>query len=163
MSKTNALIGLIVLIGIGGLIMFPKIKSNIDEDSNRPKIAGPQSPPPSSNTIQEKIPTETVKTPEAEIIKKVSPIIRTIIFNSTSYSPSILSISSGEKVTFKNESDKNMWPASDPHPAHTNFSDFDSKGVIAPGGIYEFVFEKTGTYTYHDHRTPSIKGIIIVN
>lgn len=60
-----------------------------------------------------------------------------------------------------------MWVATDPHPDHTAYPEFDV--LRANGGKYpeprndfSFTFDKVGTWTYHNHTNPTDKGKIIV-
>ena len=66
------------------------------------------------------------------------------------------------KQMFKNKSTTDFWPASDPHPTHTGYPGFDSGKAVAANGKFNFQFNKAGTWGYHDHLNPGIKGTIIV-
>ncbi len=68
----------------------------------------------------------------------------------------------GTAVTFKNNSDKPHWVASDPHPAHTDLPGFDAKAAIAPGASYTYTFDKVGRWLYHDHLNPAFGGAVVV-
>ena len=85
-----------------------------------------------------------------------------IAFNGTAFTPSQLTIKNGDVVVFKNESDKSFWPASAPHPQHTNYPEFDPKKAIPSGQTWQFKFTKTGTWNFHDHLTPTAFGKITV-
>jgi plastocyanin len=84
-------------------------------------------------------------------------------FDGTSFSPNTVNIKAGDIVVFKNNSQQDFWPASNPHPIHTDYPEFDAKKNIPPGGKYQFQFEKVGTWGYHDHLNPSITGTIVVS
>ncbi|MBI3577178.1 hypothetical protein HY086_04030 [Candidatus Gottesmanbacteria bacterium] len=71
-------------------------------------------------------------------------------------------ISVGSMVTFRTVTGKYFWPASDPHPTHTVYRDFDPKRALAPADSWSFRFDRVGTWSYHDHLAPSIVGTIIV-
>lgn len=86
----------------------------------------------------------------------------TIRMNDTSYGPVNLKIKAGAKVTFVNDSKDYRWPASDLHPSHLIFPEFDSKEALPPGASWSFVFEKTGEWGYHDHLAPYITGTVTV-
>jgi len=88
--------------------------------------------------------------------------VHEISFSGTAFSPANLTIKNGDIVVFKNNSNKNFWPASAPHPQHTDYPEFDAKKEIAPGGLYQFKFTKTGAWGFHDHRTPTAFGRITV-
>lgn len=86
----------------------------------------------------------------------------TVTATDTGFSPSQLTIKSGETVVFLNQSSSAVWPASDPHPIHTGLPGFDAKHGLAHGESYEFTFVKTGSFGYHNHLNPSTRGTIVV-
>lgn len=88
--------------------------------------------------------------------------VHEISFSGTAFSPANLTIKNGDIVVFKNNSNKNFWPASGPHPSHTNYPEFDAKREMAPGEIFQFKFTKTGSWGFHDHLTPTAFGRIVV-
>jgi plastocyanin len=71
-------------------------------------------------------------------------------------------VKKGTKVTFVNNSTSAFQPASAPHPAHTDYPEFDPKRAIAAGASWEFTFDKVGTWRYHDHLNPTRFGTVIV-
>lgn len=88
---------------------------------------------------------------------------RTVItYSDTGFSPASVSVKAGTVVSFVNESGGPMWVASDPHPVHTLLSGFDALKGTDKGGTYEFTFAKVGTWTYHNHLKPAVKGTVIV-
>lgn len=82
-----------------------------------------------------------------------------VFYDGDVFAPSSVTIKVGQTITFKNTGSDPMWVASDPHPVHTNFSAFDQRTSTAE---YSFTFEKTGTYRYHNHLSPSDRGTVIV-
>ena len=93
-----------------------------------------------------------------------------ITYTDDGYSPSALEIKAGETVTFKNESQQSMWPASAMHPAHKEYpttggclgSAFDACMGVQPGDDWSFKFDIAGNWKYHDHLSPKNFGAIIV-
>jgi plastocyanin len=85
-----------------------------------------------------------------------------VTFSDSGFSPATVSVKQGTTVTFVNESNNPMWVASDPHPTHTLLPGFDQKASVTSGGTYEYTFVKVGTWTYHNHMNPSMKGTVIV-
>jgi plastocyanin len=85
-----------------------------------------------------------------------------VTYNGTAYTPSQLTIKNGDVVVFKNASATSFWPASAPHPTHTNYPEFDPKKAIGPGQTWQFKFTKTGTWAFHDHLNPTVTGKITV-
>ncbi|MSR85128.1 hypothetical protein EXS71_01675 [Candidatus Uhrbacteria bacterium] len=86
----------------------------------------------------------------------------TIQMNEQGFQPSSVTIAKGGKVIFKNTGSSDVWPASDPHPVHTNYSAFDSRGGIKSGESYEISFPDAKIYTFHDHLHPGSRGSVEV-
>jgi plastocyanin len=84
------------------------------------------------------------------------------ITSSGAFSPANLNIKKGDSVMWVNGDNSTRWPASDPHPTHTSYAGFDSRG-ITPGSSWSFVFNNTGTWGWHDHLNSSTKGTITVS
>ena len=76
--------------------------------------------------------------------------------------PKIVYITKGTKVTFSTVLDESFWPASNVHPFHTVYPEFDSRTPIPSGSTWSFVFDKDGRWTYHDHITATMSGVVIV-
>ena len=101
--------------------------------------------------------------------KKVTkPIegILTLVFqkqnDSYEYTPNKIKIHVNDTVTFVNGANIKFWPASNIHPTHGIYSDFDSKKSIESGSNWSFTFDKNGTWRFHDHLNPVAGGIIYV-
>jgi len=86
----------------------------------------------------------------------------TVHYTGTGFVPSNLSVKLGATVTFINDSDASMWVASNPHPVHTNYPEFDAKRAYIKGESYSFTFTRPGSWGYHNHLRPSDGGTIIV-
>ncbi len=95
-------------------------------------------------------------------VANVDVAVFDVTFDGTAFSPSKLQIKNGDIVRFKNNSDKDFWPASSPHPAHTDYPEFDPKKKLGPNSVWEFKFTQTGVWKFHDHLTPSAYGSITV-
>jgi plastocyanin len=85
-----------------------------------------------------------------------------LIMPDNSFEPTTAFVKVGTTVTFKNNSDKPHWVASDPHPTHTDLPGFDAKGAIDPGASYTYTFDKVGRWLYHDHLSPAFGGAVEV-
>ncbi len=86
----------------------------------------------------------------------------TITYTETGFSPADLTIKTGETIVFKNNSARAFWPASNDHPSHTIYPEFDPKKTIAAGESWSFTFTKVGSWKYHDHRAANLGGTITV-
>lgn len=78
------------------------------------------------------------------------------------FHPSKLVIKEGDTVTFKTNTNEAYWPASNPHPTHTEYPVFDPKKPIAPDSTWQFTFTQAGTFPFHDHIKSIYAGEIIV-
>ena len=85
-----------------------------------------------------------------------------VTYTERGFSPEIVEIAMGGTVTFKNEGARDLWVASNEHPEHTLYSEFDAKKGYTPGSEYTFTFEKSGSWQYHDHLKASLGGTVIV-
>ncbi len=65
-------------------------------------------------------------------------------------------------VIFINKDGKAHWPASNTHPTHELYPEFDPKRAIAPGQSWAFKPKRAGVWKYHDHLSPHKRGLIIV-
>lgn len=76
--------------------------------------------------------------------------------------PKNLVINNGQTVIFVNEDINSHWPASNIHPTHGIYPEFDPQKAIEPGKSWQFKFEKPGTFRFHDHLYPELTGTIKV-
>ncbi len=90
------------------------------------------------------------------------PIAVTVEYTDEGFSPKVVEISKGETVLFVNKSSVSMWVASNNHPAHTILPTFDQFGKVPFGETYQYTFDKTGEWEYHDHINARQLGTVIV-
>lgn len=118
--------------------------------------------------------TPTISEPVAE----TSPVVlkNVVILTDAGYSPTTMTIKKGETVVFKNESSDSMWTASAMHPTHTAYSGtsvdqhcpdtagtaFDACRAYLPGESWSFVFNKIGSWKYHNHLNSTQWGTVVV-
>lgn len=84
------------------------------------------------------------------------------INDETGFVPSELTISEGDTVLFRSAGADLHWPASNIHPTHQIYPEFDPKRALEPHEEWSFVFEKAGVWRMHDHVRPEFAGVIIV-
>ncbi len=87
---------------------------------------------------------------------------RSITFRQDGYRPTRLTVRVGDSVTFRNNSGKPFWPASNNHPIHELYPEFDPRKPIAPGESWQFTFTQEGKWRFHDHIYPEFRGTIMV-
>lgn len=90
-------------------------------------------------------------------------VAEAVDYDGSGFSPVNITIKVNDYIFFRNNGTKDFWPASDPHPQHTNYAGFDAGQPVAPGKTFKFQFTKAGTWGYHDHLNPSALGIVTVN
>ncbi len=86
----------------------------------------------------------------------------TVVLGENGFVPSELALEIGDSITFTTTRNKNFWPASDPHPVHNYLPGFDPGRAIEPQSSFTETFTSLGTWRYHDHLDPSIRGTVNV-
>lgn len=84
-----------------------------------------------------------------------------VAIKNSAFDPSSVTVKSGDTVTWVNEDSTQHLVASDPHPTHTDLPGLQS-GSLSQGQSYTFTFVKVGTFGYHCHLHPSMKGTVVV-
>lgn len=88
--------------------------------------------------------------------------VYTIQLTEDGFMPSTITIAKGDTVVFTTSRGKPFWPASDLHPTHTIYQEFDPKEPVAPDKSWSFRFDKAGEWHFHDHLDSSFRGTITV-
>lgn len=102
---------------------------------------------------------ETTVTGETESTQKET----IVIYDATGFSPKTVTIKKGETVVFQNKTGKRVSVASDEHPTHLLYPEFDQYKTAERGkDIFRFTFEKVGTWNYHDHLNATMGGTVVV-
>lgn len=78
------------------------------------------------------------------------------------YEPKEVTVQVGDIVEWVNESGEFHWPASDLHPTHGVYPEFDPLRPIADGESWKFKFDQAGVWKYHDHIRANKVGTITV-
>ncbi|MES2970884.1 MAG: cupredoxin domain-containing protein [Patescibacteria group bacterium] len=128
-----------LLLIIIGLVIFTATIGLLLANNSR-------SNPPNSNTAI------TLSKEEAKVDIKADQFI-----------PGTIKVKPGTTVTWANTDTKPHRIAADPHPMHSSLPGLLSDD-LNQGDSYSYVFEKPGTYTYHDEQQPlSARGTVIVS
>jgi len=117
----------------------------------------PATPTPSPTPVPAPAPAPT-PSPTSDVLSGEV----TINMTSSGFSPSTITVKKGTKVTFKNTDSTPHWPASNPHPTHTDMPAFDALKGIAPGESYTHTFDEVGRWKFHDHLFSTRGGTITV-
>lgn len=149
MSKSLTYFLLVAVVLIIGVVGVKAYNSQYSYGTMMPVQATPAAAAPTVQTVQT-VQMEPVQNP---VVEKTD----------TGFSPATVTIKKGTTVKFINKTSAKMSVASDPHPTHTNYPEFDQYKSDAKGKTeYDFTFEKVGTWGYHNHINPSETGTIIV-
>lgn len=130
---SKKIVWIILILVIGGLGTYFLFKTNPQTES----------PTLSSNNV-----TDSEKT-------------ASITIESFGFSPATITIKKGTTITWINNDSVNHLVASNPHPVHTDLPGFQSQN-LSLGESYSFTFDKVGTFGYHCHLHPSMRGTVIV-
>ncbi|MEK7649974.1 MAG: hypothetical protein AAB367_03410 [Patescibacteria group bacterium] len=149
MNKLFVGIIIIALVGIGGFVLFPGGQDALAPES-----------PNNSDEVMDKKADSTTTGEESVMVKET-----VIKITKDGFMPNQVTIKTGERIRFQNESGAGSWPASAMHPTHTvypgsnitkcNTTDepniFDACRELADGESWSFAFKEKGAWKYHDH------------
>jgi|CXWL01.1.fsa_nt_gi plastocyanin len=136
--------------------------------------AGCAASTPASDTPAAGAPTPAVDAPVAAPVPTTKPAAkapaavteeRVVKFTKDGkFEPAHVAVHTGGKITWVNESNQSVWPASNPHPVHTDYtaSAFDAKRALKPGESWTFTFAEAGVWSYHNHLQPGVQGDVQV-
>ena len=184
--KLLAIIGIAFLLFVMGIIVFgdnhpktalsPSAATSV-QYTDPTGASTPPTPPPTNPvtiTVSSTITTPPILVPPAPTPQTPPPtgghVEYKVTYSDSGFTPSTVNIKRGDTVTFVNRSVQDMWPASNPHPAHTAYpvqggckaSTFDACQGVHPGGSWSFVFTAAGTWGYHNHLNSGYQGSIVV-
>ena len=100
--------------------------------------------------------------PSASVLVSVGQADVIVVYRAGGFFPKRVEIELEQVVAFVNESDIRMWPASNIHPTHEIYPAFDSNAPIDSGGTWQFLFDQSGFWRYHNHMSPSASGLVVV-
>lgn len=85
-----------------------------------------------------------------------------VILTENGFIPNEITIKASDLIKFSTTANKAFWPASDLHPTHGIYPEFDPQSPIEPNKSWTFQFLKTGQWKYHDHLSPYNRGLVTV-
>ncbi len=86
----------------------------------------------------------------------------TVSMTPDGFVPAEITITAGTTINFINNDKQPRWPASNLHPTHTIYPEFDPKEPIDVGKSWSFKFDRVGSWRYHDHLSPYMTGVVNV-
>ena len=78
------------------------------------------------------------------------------------FEPQSITVDQNSSVIFINKDDKSRWPASNIHPTHELYPEFDPRKPVGPKESWAFKPKRIGEWKFHDHLFPHIRGVIRV-
>ncbi|OGY55595.1 MAG: hypothetical protein A2912_01625 [Candidatus Buchananbacteria bacterium RIFCSPLOWO2_01_FULL_40_23b] len=88
--------------------------------------------------------------------------VRIIEMTSNGFEPQEVTVDENSSIIFFNKDTKSRWPASNTHPTHELYPEFDPRKPIAPGESWAFKPKETGEWKFHDHLLPHMRGVLTV-
>ncbi len=88
--------------------------------------------------------------------------IQVIEMTPNGFEPNSATIDTNSAVIFVNKDTNPRWPASNIHPTHEIYPEFDPKNQIEAGKDWTFKPKRAGTFKFHDHLFPHFRGTLIV-
>ena len=86
-----------------------------------------------------------------------------VVYTSAGFAPKTITIKKSETVVFENKTGKSASVASDLHPSHGIYPEFDQYKTDQRGKPeFRFTFDKVGTWKYHDHLNAAMGGTVVV-
>jgi plastocyanin len=85
-----------------------------------------------------------------------------IVLTEKGFQPESVSILVGGSVTFENATNHPFWPASNVHPDHSLYPEFDAMKPLPADSEWTFNFHKVGDWRFHDHVRSYYGGTIHV-
>lgn len=82
--------------------------------------------------------------------------------SSSGFEPQEITVDENTTVNFLNEDTTDHWPASDLHPTHDLYPEFDPKKAIKPQESWLFRANRVGNWRFHDHLFPHLRGTLII-
>lgn len=86
-----------------------------------------------------------------------------IEMTTSGFQPDSVTVDQNSTIIFLNKDSVARWPASNIHPTHELYPEFDPKKPIQPGQSWPFKPKNVGTWKYHDHLFPHMRGVVNVN
>ncbi|MEK7567822.1 MAG: hypothetical protein AAB513_02795 [Patescibacteria group bacterium] len=107
--------------------------------------------------------SKTTVAPKPSTSNTVTPNTKTdytINYYSSGFSPSNLTIKTGQSVRFINQAGASMYVMAT--PSGSGFSEFDQGKSVGKGGYYDFTFNRKGTFIYYNNNKKTDTAAITV-
>ena len=102
--------------------------------------------------------------PAKEVVMPKPPVFsgkQVVTLTKDGFAPSSITIKTGTLIQWINKSGQDASVNSDDHPTHKLYPSLNL-GIFPNESGVSLIFDKSGTYKYHDHLHPERNGTIIV-
>ncbi len=140
MKRSTVAVLVVMVVVVLGALAWLVARPDTDSASDSSKQTASDTPQPAPSPVSE---------PAAP-----QPGTVTVSYDSNGFSPSTITVKSGQTVTFDNKTSATIQPSSDPHPQHTDNSELNA-GNISSGSSKSITPKQTGSFGMHDHFNPS--------
>lgn len=106
-------------------------------------------------------PTSTVSEPTVSLSPAENLEGTMVVITATGFEPKTVTVKAGTKVTWTNNSGEVSNVSSAVHPTHLVYPPLNL-GNIEAGVSVSLVFDKVGSYKYHNHLDASQTGTVVV-
>lgn len=113
-------------------------------------------------SIFNKVGTVTPKNEKEEAAALQNGQQITIEMTNLGFIPTVVRARPYDTITFVNHDSAAHWPASNPHPTHTDCPELDPLRPLLATERYAIAFQATKTCGFHDHLQPKFKGTLII-
>ena len=103
---------------------------------------------------------QTGSAPQFEDYTATSSV--SVVLTEKGFVPAYFRIKKGTTVVFSTTRGKDFWPASNEHPEHSIYPQFDPKEPVMPSKTWSFTFDKAGQWGFHDHIRSYFTGVVEV-
>lgn len=149
MKKSLIILGFVVAVVLAVVFVFTQ-------------TATTPTPASLTNSAQKTTDTDDNSVLQPSTSNETSPAAKvTIVVTDNGFSPSSVIAKMGDTIMIKNETNRSVQFASDPHPSHTKNSELN-QSTISAGASQTFTVTQKGTFGFHDHNDARLTGVITV-
>ena len=120
-----------------------------------------KNPANSNSPIQQQSTTITSPAQTQTSTGSAKENVATVTLTSSGFEPATITVKTGTKVVWTNKSGEAATVNSAVHPTHLVYPPLNL-GEFNDGGTLSLMFDKPGTYNYHNHLNPSETGTVVV-
>lgn len=148
MNKT--ILGVIIaIVLLGGAVLL--VKNFQNNQTALPQAGNPSVTVPAQTSVSA-APTQSSATSQKDA---------TVTITASGFNPQTITVATGTKVIWINKSGTDVSINSNNHPTHLLYPPLNL-GLVPNGGSVSLVFDKPGTYGYHNHLSPDQLAVVVV-